>query len=312
MKKFYLFSMAVLAFFTTTNAQVATSSGACPGGNPIRVWNIEYTTIGGVRYCILTIDNTWPLAEVQIRGVDNNGVDVLIPSTAPAPAGGWKTDNDSSLVYQYDCNAYTPKRIEVTKQGVGTCVTSNFPGAAPLPIKLTGFTGRLQTESSVRLDFTSIIELNSFQYVIERSADGKTFTTVGTVKASGNSAHEIKYDYIDQLPGAGGYFYRLKLVDIDGSSEYSKVVYVNSKKGAGIITKIFPNPFTSEVQLIGATSADLNTQGNINVFNISGQQIKFRIVGANAIAIDENTPKGLYLLKFKSGADQKVYKLIKN
>lgn len=304
MKKFYLFSMALVAYVTTANAQAST--GQCPGGSPIFVRNIQYVTTTGTTYCVVLINNTWPNAQITLLGKNNLGQDVTIPTTiTPAPAS-INTDNDSTGTFQYDCNAYTAEKISVSKLGAGICVTS-LPPAAPLPIKLTAFTGRLQTESTVRLDFTSLIELNSYQYVIERSADGKTFTSVGNIKASGNSAQEIKYDYLDQLPAAGAYFYRLKLVDIDGSAEYSKVVYVNSKKGAGIITKIFPNPFTSEVQLIGATSADLNTQGTIKVFNMSGQQVRFRIVGANAIAIDENAPKGLYILKFKDQA----YKLNK-
>lgn len=313
MKKFYLLLMALVGYVSTTFAQAAISTGVCPGGDPIRVWNIEYVTTNGTRYCVLIIDNTWPLAEVIIRGKNTTtGADVIIPSTAPAPSDGWKTGADSSLVYQYDCNVYLAQRIEVTKYQVGTCITTNFGTPAPLPIKLTGFAGRLETESSVRLDFTSALELNSYQYIVERSADGKTFTNVGTVVAAGNSGSEIKYNFIDQLPGAGAYFYRLKMIDIDGSSEYSKVVYVNSKKGAGIVTKLFPNPFTSEVQLIGATSADLNTPGTIKVFNMSGQMINFRVVGANAISIDPNASKGLYIIKFNNGSSQQTLKLMKN
>jgi hypothetical protein len=306
MKKFYLFSMILVASIAAANAQVST--GQCPGGSPIIVKNIQYVTAGGTTYCVVLIDNTWPNAQITLIGYNTvTSTEVLdIPTTATPTPTSVSTDNDSTGAFQYDCNTYTATKISVTLYGYGTCITT-IPAASSLPIKLTSFTGRLQTESTVRLDFTSVIELNSYQYVVERSADGKTFTSVGSIKSSGNSAQEIKYDYLDQLPAAGAYFYRLKLVDIDGSAEYSKTVYVNSKKGAGIITKIFPNPFTSEVQLIGATSTDLNTQGNIKVFNMSGQQVNYRIVGANAIAIDESAPKGLYILKFK---DQ-TYKLVK-
>jgi hypothetical protein len=305
MKKFYLFSMALVSLMATANAQV--SSGQCPNGDPIFIRNIEYVTTGGTRYCVIVMDNTWPDAEFTVLGRNTvTSTDVVVPSTVATPAGGWHTEHDSSLSYQYDCNTYLAVKIQVSKLGVGICETT-IPAAAPLPIKLTAFTGRLQTESTVKLDFTSEIELNSYQYVIERSADGKTFTSVGTIKASGNSAQEIKYNFVDQLPAAGAYFYRLKLVDIDGSAEYSKVVYVNSKKGAGLVTKIFPNPFASEVQLIGATSADL-IPANIKVFNMSGQQIGYHIVGANAISIDPAAPKGVYLLRFKG---EQTFKLIK-
>ncbi|WP_205509062.1 T9SS type A sorting domain-containing protein [Longitalea arenae] len=309
MKKFYLLSLAFMAFFATTKAQIST--GVCPGGSPIFIRNIQFVTSSGQTYCIIILDNTWPDAEVVVRG-KQGGTDVIIPSLAPAPSadGVWRTGNDSSLVYQYDCNTYFAEKIEVSKFGQGTCTTI-IPPQAPLPIKLTGFTGKLQSESTVRLDFTSTLEINSAEYQIQRSADGKNFTTVGTIKAAGSSAHDIKYNFVDQLPAAGDYFYRLKQVDIDGFFEYSKVVYVNSRKGAGIVTKVFPNPFVSEVQLIGATSADLNKQGNIRIFNMSGQQVKFRIVGANAIAIDPSAPKGLYFLEFNNNNFKQTFKLAK-
>jgi hypothetical protein len=307
MKKFYLLIMALVALVVTSNAQ---SSGQCPNGNPIFVRDIKYVTTTGDVYCVVIIDNTWPNAEMSLVGTLNaTGADVVIPNI-PGPDPYVHTLNDSSGAFQYDCNIYTAKKVLVSKKDKGICETVITPGA-PLPIKLTGLTGRLQTESSVRLDFASEFELNSYQYVVERSADGKNFTSVGTIKASGNSAQEVKYDYTDQLPTAGTYFYRLKMVDIDHSVEYSKVVYVNSKKGAGLVTKIFPNPFQSEIQLIGATSADLNTPGNIRIFNMSGQQINFRIVGANAISIDENAPKGVYFLKFKNDNSGTTYKLVK-
>lgn len=305
MKKFYLLIMALVAM-ATVNAQ---SSGVCPNGDPIFIKNIQYVSLSGTTYCVLYIDNTWPSADFTVIGKNNMGVDVIIPSTVPGASD--HTKPDSSGMWQYDCMAYTATKIQVSKFGVGICETA-IPPAAPLPIKMTAFTGRLETESTVKLDFTSEIELNSFAYEIERSADGKTFTKVGTINAAGNSASVIKYSYTDQLPSAGAYFYRIRMVDIDRTAEYSKVVYVNSKKGAGIVTKLFPNPFNSEVQLIGATSADLNTPGAIKVFNMSGQLINFKVVGANAIAIDPSAAKGVYFLKFRNNSSEQTFKLVKN
>ncbi len=180
-----------------------------------------------------------------------------------------------------------------------------------MPIKLTAFNGRLNTETEATLAWTSSLEENSFQYEVQRSADGKNFVTVGKVNAAGVSFDAVKYSFKDPLPAIGDYYYRLKMVDHDGKSELSKVVYVNSKKGNGIVTKLFPNPFKSEIQLIGATSADLNTPGNLKVFNMSGQQISYRIVGANAISIDPNAPKGLYVVSLNNGVNKQIFKIVK-
>jgi hypothetical protein len=195
--------------------------------------------------------------------------------------------------------------------GVLKTCTFSPPPPAPLPIKLSGFNGRLNTETEATLVWTSSLEENSFQYEVQRSADGKNFVTVGKIKAAGTSLEAVKYSFNDPLPANGTYWYRLNMIDLDGKTELSKVVYVNSKKGSGIVTKLFPNPFTSEVQLIGATSADLNTPGNIKVYSMAGQLINFRIVGANAIAIDASAPKGMYFLKFNNGSSNQTFKLVK-
>jgi hypothetical protein len=210
-----------------------------------------------------------------------------------------KLSNTGAATVEYNCQTIDHIEIDFNVGGVHYTCTYPVAQGGTLPIKLSGFNGRLNTETEATLVWTSSLEENSFQYEVQRSADGKNFVTVGKVSAAGTSLEAVKYSFNDPLPANGSYWYRLNMVDLDGKTELSKVVYVNSKKGSGIVTKLFPNPFTSEVQLIGATSADLNTQGNIKVFNMAGQQIKFSIVGANAIAIDKSAPTGMYILKIK-------------
>jgi hypothetical protein len=243
----------------------------------------------------------------------------------PAPLGGqpvpnlnntaffFPLDNTGGTTIEY-ANTYTVHHIDVDFEIAGIHYKCQYLADAggSLPIKLTAFNGKLNTETEATLAWTSSLEENSFQYEVQRSADGKNFTTVGKVGAKGTSLESVKYSFKDPLPAAGAYYYRLNMVDLDGKSELSKVVYVNSKKGSGIVTKVFPNPFKSEIQLIGATSADLNTQGNIKVFNVSGQQVGFRIVGANAIAIDPAAGKGLYFINIKTAAQNQIFKVVKD
>jgi hypothetical protein len=289
MKKFYLFLLALVGYATTTTAQ-------CPPALA-KFYNVPATP----PYCKLFIGGG-PVASPADTP--------LVSLVAPAALGGQPipdlNGNYFTKLYaaggggtvEYNCQTIDHIEIDYKVGGVHhTCIYPVGAGGS-LPIKLSAFSGRLNTETEATLSWTSSLEENSFKYEIQRSADGKTFATVGTVNAAGTSLEAVKYNFNDPLPGSGAYFYRLNMIDIDGKSELSKVVYVNSKKGNGIVTKIFPNPFTSEVQLIGATSADL-TSNNIKVFSITGQLMKYRIVGANAIAIDEAAPKGLYILRFK-------------
>ena len=303
MKKFYLLIVAMVCYAVTVTAQ------DCPSPNPVA---INYPNNGNTPpYCKVVFTGGFFPAQLSIKVGS-----ALIPQWGTGGTTGNTADYyvqvlpDGSATFVYDCALYGNALWAQIEQVVGNVPvkTCQVPvvSLASLPIKLTSFNGRLQTDNSVTLDWSSSIEWNSYEYEVQRSVDGKSFEKVADLKAAGSSNSEVKYKITDLLPTSGAYFYRLKQIDIDGRFEYSKFVYVNSKKGAGIVTKVFPNPFTSEVQLIGATSADM-APGNIKVFNITGQMIKFRIVGANAIAIDDSSPKGLYIIKVK----EQQFKLLK-
>ena len=100
---------------------------------------------------------------------------------------------------------------------------------APLPVTLTDLTARLDARS-VRLDWSTASETNSDYFSIERSTDGHTYETLARSKAAGDSQSERHYHYIDEGVAnrlAGVVYYRLHMVDFDGSSEYSPVVAVS-------------------------------------------------------------------------------------
>ena len=309
MKNVYLLAIALVAFVTTTMAQGY--SGYCAPGKVPYAIKYSYVSSAGTPYCVILIGNTWGNAQATVfASSTTGGSPVPVPYLSSPTAGYINTSASGSASFIYDCNAYNAEFVQVCVPGSGCCQIQVVAGAS-LPIKLTAFTGRLQNDNNVVLDWSSAIEWDSYEYQVERSADGKTYTKVGDVKASGTSNETVKYGFNDQLPSVGAYYYRLKQVDVNGSFEYSKVVYVNSKKGTGVVTKVFPNPFTSEVQLIGATSAVMQS-ANIKVFNITGQLVKYRIVGANAISIDENSPKGLYIVRLQNGNELQEFKLLKN
>ena len=173
------------------------------------------------------------------------------------------------------------------------------------PIKLTKFTASIKSESTVQLSWTSAQEAHSSHFLVEKSGDGKSFTSIGTVAAAGFSDHDINYGFQD-VQFSTTSFYRLKMVDDDGKFEYSKVVYVNSGKGGTTTLSVFPNPFKAEIQLKGISASEVNSQ-NIKVFNVAGKQVGYRVTGSNSITIDGNLPQGIYILRVK---DQ-TYKLIK-
>jgi type IX secretion system substrate protein len=304
MKKFYLSIITLMGLTLGSKAQLT-----CP---PVA---FQYQFTAPTIHCVVNVGGfTVGQTDLVMQLVAANGAFI--------PEYGSTTDFEvpvnpasGSASFFFDCSGPGVHHILIKRVVAGveveSCQITNIIAPAPMPMKLTSFTGRLETETSADLSWTSAIEFDSYQYQVERSVDGKNYVKVGTINAAGASNEIIKYNFKDVLPGSGAYYYRLKQVDIDGKFEYSKSVYVNSKKGSGIVTSVFPNPFKNEIQLVGATSADLNTAGAVQLYSLAGQRINFRVVGANAISISDNAPKGIYILKFKTGTMSQQFKLVK-
>ncbi|MBC7187363.1 MAG: hypothetical protein H5U38_10050 [Calditrichaeota bacterium] len=85
--------------------------------------------------------------------------------------------------------------------------------------------------NKVTLRWTTAAESNLKGFEIERGLDGKSFQAVAFVEAAGNSSSPRDYAYEDRTvfkSSGNTYYYRLKLVNFDGSFVYyDKVVSVS-------------------------------------------------------------------------------------
>ncbi|HTI89872.1 MAG TPA: LamG domain-containing protein [Puia sp.] len=98
--------------------------------------------------------------------------------------------------------------------------------ASPLPITLTKFTAQ-RSGSEGLLQWQTAQEENSRDFTIERSGDGKTYTTIGVVAAAGKSSAALDYSFTDLAPLHSINYYRLKQSDLDDKHTYSPVRTLN-------------------------------------------------------------------------------------
>ncbi|HRH71400.1 MAG TPA: hypothetical protein PLB89_18010, partial [Flavobacteriales bacterium] len=93
----------------------------------------------------------------------------------------------------------------------------------------------------VGLTWSTLSESNSDRFVIERSADNIAFERIGGLDAMGNSANVTDYRFTDRRPFPGVNFYRVSLLDLDGTEVRSPVVqaFVDPRGNQPIIV---PNP----------------------------------------------------------------------
>jgi len=135
-----------------------------------------------------------------------------------------------------------------------------------LPVTITNFKA-FQKNTDIQVAWDTKNEINLQAYEVEKSRDGVSFSKVGIVVANGSSS----YTWLDVNPTNGNNYYRLKMIDNDGSFKYSAIVNVKIGGIKNQIT-IANNPIrikTLVLQIENMVKDNLT----ILLYNNSGQKI---------------------------------------
>ena len=185
-------------------------------------------------------------------------------------------------------------------------------GVPPSALALTvlDFNG-IQLGNSVNLGWKTAYEKDTKDYEIQRSSDGTQYQSIGIVAAHGTSFSQQNYSFTDNTPEAVNY-YRLKVVDEDGTISFSNVITVNVASAQNIY--VLTNPFTSSIRI-----GFLNRPKNkvlANLFDANGKKLLFKEFSNPGNLIELNNlpsglSKGVYVLKIEAGHVVHSFKLIK-
>lgn len=138
---------------------------------------------------------------------------------------------------------------------------------ASLPVTLVYFKADKSSGGNI-LQWATATEQNNDFFAIERSADGMTFFTIGTVAGVGNSTTLQRYSFVDTKAPAGTVYYRLRQVDKDAKFKFSNVATINTgTKAAG--EKMYPNAVVDNLTI--SLSNAINGNGSIKVFDAMGR-----------------------------------------
>ena len=153
-------------------------------------------------------------------------------------------NNDQSLCAAWDSFTYSVKDANGQESNTAT-VTVDF--SAPLPVTLISFDAVKEGLTSL-LTWTTSAEMSSDRFEIERSLDAKSWNKLGEIAAAVNSNVKMRYDFTDETPASGTNYYRLKMIDLDGTFAYSRIRSVNFPEFAW--AKLFPNPVSDVLQIV--------------------------------------------------------------
>ncbi len=175
-----------------------------------------------------------------------------------------------------------------------------------VPVELSSFSANV-VDGFVRLDWATTTETNNYGFEVQRSIDGKSFSTVAFVNGAGTSTEKHTYSFVDSDVEMGNYFYRLKQVDLNGTFAYTDVTEVNfTTPSEFVLEQNYPNPFnpstTIKFGLATRSSVDLR------VYNIVGEEVAVLVSGQmmesgtyQVTFSSNNLPSGTYIYRLSAG-----------
>ncbi|MEO6282657.1 MAG: T9SS type A sorting domain-containing protein [Dyadobacter sp.] len=176
----------------------------------------------------------------------------------------------------------------------------------PLPVKLISFKAAKEKNTTL-LSWATSEEVNSESFKIEHSIEGKKWRTIGIVAAGGEIRNATThYSFTDVAPAKGQNLYRLKMIDLDQTFAYSRIVSVNFNSETMAMT--YPNPATDKIII---TTNDWEGVKSVRIMNTSGRTV-YQSDRPEAEINVENLSSGSYIIGLtRANGEQENVKFVK-
>ncbi len=164
-----------------------------------------------------------------------------------------------------------------------------------LPLEFLSVTG-IRVDTKVNIRWETVNEINNSHFTIERSSDGVTWNTIGSVTAATVNESINTYNFVD-YSSEGSFYYRIKQHDLNGKFSYSNVVRfpLNTTRQAKLKSWSIPGTRGLIVQW---ESGDANVKiTDAFIYDLNGGIIKkLNLVSGQEVIVD-NLFSGIYFLR---------------
>lgn len=177
---------------------------------------------------------------------------------------------------------------------------SQCTNCTPLPLHRLDLSA-YQRGGDVYLTWIAENELNTRNFIIQRSDDGNTYVSIGTVPMSGLTNIPTTYTFTDQQRMLQGIvtYYRVLAEDNTNRYGYSNIILLRADKRSG--TQFWPSPFDNTINI--SYSAAANSRITINLIDNMGKTIRqsdYSVMrGSNQLSLSdlEKLPRGIYFIR---------------
>lgn len=296
------------------------------GNGTVPFWNNLTTQALTQKTFLVTPQNNNPLGSYEISlyytDAEKQGYE-------SATGNSWA--NVKMIKTEIPVASVTPATPEADRVNVNTAVahtgygtdhvvkaifSSGFSGFAigvvdaVLPVSWLRFEAT-QKDGNVQLRWSTAAEVNNSYFDVQVSTDGVGFNTIGTLRSKGVANNTTDYEYEHLNPGAGKLFYRIKQVDRDGKSTFSKITVLFIPAVGYHRLTVYPIPAGNSITL---HFGKLVTDAVIEVFSSDMKLVHATKLSGMHQSTAINTGKwvaGTYIIKVTEGKTQYVQKVVK-
>ena len=265
-------NISKLTGFPTSGTQISPYAFQMnPAGNIIYV-ACDGNTNYGIQKWTLNGD-TWSLAYTISPTLIFTGIVVDWAGTNPIIYATNLTSNANAIYKSTDVGNGSSVTVLTTAAANTIFRGISFTPVTVLPVELSSFTSNTNARN-IQLYWETKTEKNSNKFDIEKmnSAIGSIWVNVGSVKAAVLSNSPKQYSFTDKNLQAGKYQYRLKMIDNNGSFDYSKIVETEVATPKDFaVSQNYPNPFNPSTRIDYQVPVDAKVI--MEVYNIAGQKV---------------------------------------
>lgn len=300
------------------NVYRTTGTGCPTGNNHVRYRNISGVTDSG--YLVTPIVSAGIMEFHMYRARASRSYTIWITNDTLATTTNWTPlvlmKSSAATITCQDTmvpiNSATAKRLKIVgRPGTDTDVDSIWltSFSAITPVKF-GAVSAIENNNVVRVNWSIETEINASSYIIERSINGDAYAAIGSLNPNKMSA----YNWVDNTAAKGTNYYRIKVIDKDGSFQYSSVVKINVGKALVAGLAVFPNPVKNgeiNLQLSGINKGEYV----VRVYSLTGNLIHNTTIKSEgsslskSIILPTGLSNGMYSLEV-SNQNFKTNKLI--
>ncbi len=329
----YPYALVVRDFNNDGHADIATCTEFTYEGMSVLLGNGNGTFQPAQNYFGAFFSDLRNESGITAGDIDADGdIDVMVSNSASNDLSIYLNNGNGTFTFSSRVGIYYSAAGPIFDEFTGDCAP-DLAAAVSLPFHLfdggaiTILTGNSSCvipvqflelnaaarSGNVEVSWRVVNEMNMWRYEVERSRDGRDFVKAGEIN-SRNSITVTRYSFLDEAPGNGKIFYRLKMIDIDGRNKYSPIVLINLEAPATINMSLTPNPSAGKSNLY--ISGNLKGKAVINIYDLRGAVLGNVYTGeldgtAFSTTLNfQNLEKGIYILRLTINNEHFSKKLV--